>query len=425
MNEPKSSTNEKPLFLLIARSALLNIGWNLSNPPVVLTYMAVAHDVPVFVAGLLINVRRAAYMVIDLTGGVLLGNRRNPVVDLAISDVAIAASLLAVILSILFGSPLVIGITLVIAIFGLGVASELKSMLFADVTATIMRSGDRTRMRYWGMGLGGLGTILLAWPIHWLLLERQPELRHSAVVLAATMCFFVAALMVFTLRRSWMQRADSRPVGWKRWGTEFRDQWSHFTRLADAPWFRNLMIIRFSLQTVQIAVPFLAITAAITNAHSVHGITILIISAALALVVAAPLWRWLSLGSHRSVMVAASLLAAVSGVLLVGNHFLTLVSPTALHAVSLFGLTVAGKGVSSARSLYYLDIAPEADRIAGLSVSKSLGRVSAIALSTTLAAVAHLSHAIWAVAAIVVLNVLAAAICLALADAKRVEAQAA
>ena len=338
-----------------------------------------------------------------------------------------AACLLIAILSVLSGSTLAITITLVATMFGLGIASELQSILFADFIGRNMQSESRTRMKYWGMGLGGVGTILLVWPIHVLILEAQPTFRHSTIVSIATACFLVSALLIFSVRK-YAALSDGLHESSKRqrWKQELRKRVSNYRLLADTPWFRKFMVVRLSLQSVELALPFFAILAAFTNEDSARGTTaLLIISSALALTVAGPLWRLLSRASYRVVMVVGCILAALSGMLLVGNHFLQLFDPTYLHAAALFVVTVATRGVFSARSLYFLDIAPDEHRVAELTVSKSLVRIAAITFSALLAAVAHMQHVVWAIVAIAVVNLLAAGLCYVLASATRSETQSA
>ena len=422
--EADAKNEGRILSLLSVQSAFTTIGWNMASPSVVLTYIAVAQDVPVFLAGLLITVRRIAYMVVDVFGGTFVETRPNRTGSLAVTDVMLAMCLLIAILSVLSGSPLTITVTLVATMFGLGIASEFKSILFADFIGSNMRSENRTRMKYWAMGLGGIGTILLVWPIHVLMLEAQPTFRHSTIVLFATACFLASALLIFSARKyAALSNARQQSGNKQHWKQELRKLVANYKVLASTSWFRKFMVVRLSLQSVELALPFFAILAAFTNENSARGITALIISSALALTVAGPLWRLLSNASHRLVMIVGCILAALSGMLLVGNHFLQLFDPTYLHAAALFVVTVASKGVVSARSLYFLDIAPDEQRVAGLTVSKSLVRIAAIIFSFILAAVAHMQHVVWAIVVIALVNLLTAGLCYVLANANEDEAQ--
>ncbi len=417
MESADTKNESRMLSLLSVQGAFANIGWNMASPSVVLTYIAVAQDVPVFLAGLLITVRRIAYMAVDVFGGTFVETTQNSTRSMALADIMLAVFLLIAILSILSGSPLAITVALVAAMFGIGAASELQNILFNNFIGKTMHSESRTRMRYWAMGLGGVGTIMFAWPVHLLMSDAAPVSRHSTIVLIATGCFVMAGLLITSARRFTLAQAapqQAQPKAKRNWKGELRKLVANYRLLAGTPWFRRFMAIRLSLQSVELALPFFAILAAFTNEDSARGITALIISSAIAVMVAGPLWRALSHVSNRAVLATGCVLAAVAGLTLVANHFLQLVGPTYLHAAALFIVTIASKGVVSARSLYFLDIAPDEQRVAGLTVSKSLVRIAAITFSALLAAVAHMQHVVWAILAIALLNLATAALCSAL-----------
>ncbi|MCP4317171.1 MAG: hypothetical protein GY789_14445 [Hyphomicrobiales bacterium] len=110
-------------------------------------------------------------------------------------------------------------------------------------------------------------------------------------------------------------------------------------------------------------------------------------------------------------MIAGCALGALSSLALVANHFLQLINTIYLHAAALFLVTVAAEGVATAQSLFYLDIAPKEDRIAGLAVSKSVVRLAAILFTACMAALAHMQHVVWAILFIATLNMATALVC--------------
>ena len=72
-------------------------------------------------------------------------------------------------------------------------------------------------------------------------------------------------------------------------------------------------------------------------------------------------------------------------------------------------MTVAAEGVTNARSMYYLDIAPKRYRVPGLAVSKTIIRLAGLLVTTIMAAAAHMQHVLWAIAILAGLNLAAAA----------------
>ncbi len=410
---------DKGVFsLLSAKGALLNVGWNLGSPSVVLSYMAIAHDVPVLLAGLLFTIRRSANMCVDFFGASFIESRQNRAVTVAATEIALAVCLLLAIGGLITGSPMVTTVALVLSMVGLGLASELQNILFNDYIGVSLASDKRTRMKYWAIGLGGAGTILLIWPLHLLMLDAAPLERHTTIVLLGIGCFFASAYLMVGVSRRMPYIIERQATGHprrSRWKQELAHLAENYRRLSTANWFRNFMTVRIMLQSVELSLPFFAILAALSSGASARGVTALIISSALAYCVSGPLWRAVSLESKRAVMITGCVMGASAGLMLVGNHFMGYpVNTIYLHSAALFMVTVAAEGVTSARSLYFLDIAPASDRISGLTVSKSLVRVAAVAASAGLAALAHMQHVVWAILAIALLNVLTAAICFAL-----------
>ncbi len=426
--ETESGSDKRMFSLLSTKGALLNIGWNLGSPSIVLTYMAIAQDVPVFLTGLMITVRRVANMCVDLFGATFVETRRNRAVAVAASEIALAICILTAVAGIATGSPWVIMIALVASMFGLGIASELQNILFNDFIGKSLDSDHRTRVQYWAIGFSGVGTIALAWPIHRLMIDSPAMVRHSTIVLLACACFLASALMMVGISRRMLSATRRPPMDRtekRSWKDEIRKLTSNYRKLMAVGWFRKFMTVIIMLQSIELSLPFFAILAAVTSDESARGITALIISSALAFCVSGLLWQLVSVRSHRAVMVTASLMGASAASVLVANHFLHLVNSTALHAAALFVATVAARGVFNARQLYYLDVAPEVDRVAGITVSNSIVRIGAVGITAVLAGIAHMQHVVWAILIIALINMLTAVVCSRMVTAGGPETEAA
>lgn len=413
-SKPPKKKHNGLLSLLSLQGGIAEIGWVLGSPSIVLTYIAVAHDMPIILAGILTTVRRAGNMVVDIFAGDTVQFRRNKTRDLALSDLFLALCFLAAISSIVYGSLLVVTIGLLGAMLLIGLATEFQDIIYSDFIGDSLHSDDRTRLQYWVMGMGGLGAILIAWPLHRLMLEYPPLARHATMMYIATACLCASAFMlavgrmvVSALRAPQVTdkpQTENKPQG-------MRGLWRRYRELAKAAWFRRFMAVRLMLQTVELSLPFFAILAALAHHESRHGLTALVISTALALLIAGPLWRALSHWSHGTVMIVACSMGAFSGLALVANHFLELVNTIWLHAAALFLVTIAVEGTTTAQSLFYLDIAPKRERVVGLAVSKSAVRIAAIIFTAFMATLAHMQHVVWAILFIALLNLATVCVC--------------
>ncbi len=417
----ESRDEGRNLAILSGQASLATIGWTLASPSVVLVYLAITLDVPVFLAGLLMTVRRSANLATTLFGSEFAANRPNRKRDLAATDGILALCFLLAIASVALGTSTVVTITFILIVACIGFTEEFQSLLNYDFMADVLHSGSRMRLLYTAMIIGGLGTMALAWSAHLLMIDSPALARHSTIVLIATACFCLSATAMLLVRELTSgkkpdsdERQQIQPTGGK---VAIRHYLAGLAELWSMAWFRRFLTVRLSLQTIELSIPFFAILAALSHGTSQKGLTALVISSALALTVAAPIWRLVTGYSNRLVMLLGAAMAASSGLMLVLNHFLKFADTILAHAVALFLVTVAVQGVQTARYLYYMDIAPKEYRVRGLAVSKSVSRISGIALTTVMAALAHTQHVVWAIVALACLNVLAA--CFAFVTARQ------
>ncbi len=413
MTAPADRTEKRNLSILYGQGSLATIGWTLASPSVVLIYLAISLDVPVFLAGMLVTTRRAANLVAALFGSELAASRRNRKRNLATTDFVLALCLVLALAAVAAGSPLVVTIVFVLVIAFVGFTEEYQSLLNYDFMADVLGSQYRMRLMYTAMTIGGVGTIVLAWFADQLMQDAPLAARHSMIVWIAIGCFCLSAAAMLLVRELNRQTPDApsdaeprKPA--KRQANPLLKFWRNVVELAGMPWFRRFMVIRLALQTIELSIPFFSILAALAHGTSHRGLMALVISSAAALVVAAPLWRVVSEVSNRLVMLLGALLAAASGFALVLNHYLQFTDSIFLHAAALFCVTVAVQGVQTARYLHYMDIAPKPYRIRGQAISKSIVRISGIALATVMAALAHSQHVTWAIVALSGVNILAA-----------------
>ncbi|MCP4317170.1 MAG: hypothetical protein GY789_14440 [Hyphomicrobiales bacterium] len=191
------------MSLLSIQGGFANIGWTLGSPSVVLTYIAVAHEMPIILAGILTTVRRTGNMIVDIFAGDIAEERSNRTRDIALSDFVPAICFLVAIASIIYGTQLAITISLLAAMLCIGFAFKIQNIIFSDFIGDTLQSDERIRLEYWVMGLGGVGAILFSWPVHRLMLEYQPLSRHSTIILIATTCFCASAFLM-VMSRQWL-----------------------------------------------------------------------------------------------------------------------------------------------------------------------------------------------------------------------------
>ena len=325
------------------------------------------------------------------------------------TDIVVAMCFLLALTAAAFGSLLIVTLSFIAVIVVIGLTREYQSILNADFYGNVLQSESRNRLLYSVMTLGRLATAALVSATHQYFQSDPPFTRHAAIVSIEIFSFVTASAVLLLVREHSADPTDpettvAKPRRRFSLRNHLREIYGNFNVLIKLEWFRKYLLVRLALLTVAMSVPFYAILAALSHDTKTKGLTALVISTALALLVAGPLWQAVGHRSTHTVMITGALLAAVAGVILFSNHFVPFVSESLVHAAALFMVTVAVNGISTARWLYFIDVAPPQYRVIGVGVSKVMVRIVGVGLPSVLAAVAHLQHVVCAILVVAVIN---------------------
>ncbi|WP_299079184.1 MFS transporter [uncultured Ruegeria sp.] len=407
MSQEPFVPHRRNLPIMTGQGALAVMAWSMASPAIVLTFLAVSLDLPVFLAGLLVTIRHAAGTLSDMFLAQSIARLPKKKAAIARTDLAVAVCFLLVILAVVYGTrPMVIA-AFVVGIFVIGVLEEIKSLMIIDFISDNLPSKERMRISYTQKALGGAATIAIALLLHQLFQDAPALTRHSMVIGLGATCFILSAVFIMTVQ----ERPPDRTVNTASSAISrldaIKEYWREAKALLGESWFRRYVLIRLAFVLAGLSVPFYALLAAEAHHKSAQGLTALVVSSAAALLVAAPLWRALSSYSNRAVMLSGASMVAVTGAGLVAIHHWGIDHSVHLHAVALFVVTIAVTGLGSARGLYFMDVAPKSQRIAAQAISQTLVRLAIVTISAALAAIAHMNEIVWAVATITAGSLLA------------------
>ncbi|MGV6805885.1 MAG: permease [Ruegeria sp.] len=406
MTGDPTNLERRNLPVLASQSVLSQVAWTMGSPSIVMPFLAVSLELPMFLAGALVSVRQAGGMLSDMFLAVPISARQQKKRAIAVTEIAIGACLLLAVIVAAVGGSVMVAAAFVLAFFLIGLIEEIQSLMFTDLWGDHLGSKARMWMRYLQLGAGGLGAIGLTLVLHELTRSNPPFSRHSTVVAVAVAFFVLSGISILAMA----EVAGKQPK--VQSGRKAAGQFLVEARgMFEYQWFRSYLTMRLPLVVVSLAVPFFALIAAEAHHSSTKGLTALIVSSAAGYLVAAPLWQIVNMKSHRAVMVSGTLMVAATGAVLVSVHYLGLDHDVHLHAIALFVATVATTGVSSARKLYFMDVAPKKQRVKASAAIKSISRIVAIVVSAGLAAVAHMQEVSLAVGFIVLVSLGAAITC--------------
>ncbi|WP_367646934.1 permease [Ruegeria arenilitoris] len=408
----KSTTDleRRNVPVLAGQSILSQVAWTMGSPSVVLPFLAVSLEMPMFLAGALVSVRKIGGTLSDVFLAGRISAKQQKKRAIALTEIGIGACLLvAIVVAAVGGTPL-IAVAFVAAFFCIGLVEEIQSLMLTDLLGDHLKSKSRMWMHYLQLGAGGLGAIALTLILHEITKENPPFSRHSTVIAAAVTFFVLSGLSILAMAE--LARDDKTGMQAERPQHRSAGQYIGDIRaMFDQAWFRQYLVMRLPLVVVALAVPFFALIAAEAHHATAKGLTALIISSASGYLISAPLWQFINMKSHRAVMVTGTLMVAATGAVLVSVHYIGIDHDIHLHAVALFIVTVAVTGISSARKLYFLDVAPKEQRVKGSAAIKSICRLSAVIISAALAAIAHMHEVALAIVFIVICSLWAAYAC--------------
>ncbi|WP_171239669.1 MFS transporter [Ruegeria sp. HKCCA5491] len=410
MTNSPSNTAKRNIPVLTGQSILSQVAWTLGSPSIVLPFLAVSLELPMFVAGALVSVRMVGSMISDVFLAQPISARERKKRGIAITEIAIGACLVVALVIAATGKVPLIAIAFVSAFFLIGLIEEIQSLMYTDLLGDHVQSKSRMIMHYLQLGVGGLGAIGLALLVHEITKENPPFSRHSAIIAVSVTFFVLSGLSILAMSEGTSRPpiSDQASAAKKR---KFTENFTDIAAMFNEAWFRRYMIMRLPIVVVSLSVPFFALIAAEAHHTSAKGLTAMIISSASGYLVSAPLWQLVNMKSHRAVMVTGNLMVAVTGAALLSVHYLGVDHDVHLHAVALFIVTVAVTGISSARKLYFLDVAPKDQRVKGAAAIKSICRISGVILSAALAGIAHMHEVAWAILFIVIISLFAAIAC--------------
>ncbi|QFT32079.1 Major Facilitator Superfamily protein [Labrenzia sp. THAF82] len=391
-----SSVERRTLSLLAGQTSLAQTAWTMASPSIVITFLAVSVGMPVFLVGALVSVRQLASSLTDIFLFERIAKVKNRKLALSLCDMILALCFGATIVSVLFGTQTQTSIVFVVCIFTMGVADEFQHLLMTDFLADNLQSKSRLLLQYTQMAIGGGFGVALAWIAHELTLELPPLSRHSIVVTIGIACFALSALAILAVEDSAPTNA-ARPSATRSPLRLVRNYYLNVLAMMKQSWFRQYVVITTVFSAVILAVPFFALIAAETHHTTSKGLTAMVTSYALGYIVAGPLWGTLNNVSHRLVMITCSLLVGFCGSILATLHMLNLQHDLRIHAIAIFVVTVAVRGIIAVLQVYFMEIAPKGQRVKGIAVARSFGRLTMICLSALLAAVAHLQETVWAI----------------------------
>lgn len=385
--------------LNVANGACTKLAEQLASPGIVLAWLVTAIGAPA-AAGFLVPVKQAG----SLAPQMLVAARIRAVARRkwvwAGAGASQAVFLLLMIPAILFLPPVAAGSAVVILLLAFSIASGAGSVAFQDVVGKTIPKGRRGRMLGNRATIGG--AITLAAAVVLMAVDRPEDgVAIYIVLIVAAAALWAAGAFLFSA----MVEAPGATEG----GRSIAHEIGAAARLfrINGP-FRTYLLTRALLLSIELAIPYYALTAHALFDGSAFALGSFVLAAGLANLLSSHVWGTLADRSARAVMAASG----VVGALAAGLALLFPLLPAGWRSPWVFAVifvvaAIAEAGIRLGRKTYIVDGAPDHDRPLYVAFSNTSIGVLTLALGA-LGLLAEFAGPRWVIGILMVAGLLGA-----------------
>ena len=370
---PDASCRHLPrnFFAYLFANLLSKLADELSSARLILPWLLGALGAPAAFTGFLVPIREAGVLLPQLFIAAYIRRLsiRKGVWLLGAGLSAGALLFMAFSVQILRGNAAGWSIILLITIYS--VARGFCSVSAKDVLGKTVSKTRRGVLMGYSASMAGVVTLLLGLYINQIGKQAHTDLLVTMLLVAAAI--WIMAMLVFAAIKE-------APGATENGGNAFATAVKSIGILFTDTGFRQFVIARSLLLSIALAPPFYVLLAQ-QHSSGVTGLGLLIIASGLAGSLSAPLWGKLSDRSSRWVMVIASALAGVTGILtwLLERTDMLMMRSEWTYAVLFFLIAVFHGGVRLGRKVYLVDMATTDNRSTYVAVSNTVIGVAMLA----------------------------------------------
>lgn len=259
MTDSPPSQPKRNIPVLTGQSILSQVAWTLGSPSIVLPFLAVSFELPMFIAGALVSIRMVGSMISDIFLAQPISARQQKKRGIALTEVCIGACLVMAVLVAATGFVPAIALAFVAAFFVIGLIEEIQSLMLTDLIGDQVQSKSRMIMHYLQLGIGGLGAIGLALLVHEITKENPPFSRHSTVIGVSVTFFILSGVSILAISEI-ARRDEVKDTPQRVRKRKFSENFTDIVAMFDQAWFRRYLVMRLPLVVVSLSVPFLPLS---------------------------------------------------------------------------------------------------------------------------------------------------------------------
>ena len=410
--------------VLVLQGTATDLSRVFASPKLVLPYLYIALGAPVVFAGLLIPIVQVARMLTQLVTAPRISSATARKWFMVFGTMIAIAALIVIAIAARQQQTLSLALLFLLVAGVLGVGQGLNTLALQTMLRHIMTRDRQNRLLLVQQIIGGvLAIAIAAGSVFWFDFG-DPLTSHVSLLWIGIGAALIATIVTMAVREYHGARdtpvapaepADRMPAPSLLHG---------FGLLRRLRWFRQFCILRCLLLSVELAMPFYAIHAALPHGNKTGTLHSFVIASSLGMVVSGIIWRNQTRWPLRYSIFASALIAGSAAVAAI---VIEIVSGDSIHYLwhmtVFFLIALAAKGTGVARQVYLLSASSKADAAYHVSVSNAITGVVAIAFAFILGVLTHVGHAIWPILILLALNLLTAAYALSLPTEHRAAAE--
>ncbi len=406
--------------ILLGQGIFDYTGSQLTSEKLVLPFIYTALGGPLLLAGLIVPIVRVTKLVAQITVAPVIHASRQNKWFCAGALLALAVAMAIVCLTVRDASVAWVAVIFVAVTIVLGVSDGITGLAFTDMLGRVLPEQRRSTLLFAESGVAGLVAVLVALWSQTFITSKTPLDAHLELMWIGVVMLLIAAVGIVVVREPAKQ--EDAP---KRRETEHEKIGSYaglresFGIAFALPWFRRFVVARTLFLSIELAMPFYAIHAAILHKDKVNGLSTFVIASCVGLIIGGLVWPRVSRRSIRTVLAASAIVACLAGLLALAlARWPQLQSPHP-YSVVIAMVAFSAQGISNGRTVFLIGATTDANRSYCIAVANVLTGALAIVVAAILGTAAHFRDVHWAIWIMVALNVAAALYAGGLGEAKQ------
>ena len=408
---PKGSTTRWNFRVLLGQGVLLDVSQTLSSPRLVLPFLYISFGAPAIFAGLLIPIVQISRMIGQIVSAPLISAAEICKWYMSLGILTATAALIVVALTADATSDTQHFVILTVIFLGvasvIGLGQGLSRLAFQNMLGYVVPRKLRRNLLFSQTGLSGLLAIILAWASQKFYFNKADE-EHLALLWAGIAVAMLSGILSMLVREAAVAEKKRNARITKQKKSIIATLLEGIESVRQVQWFRQFIIARILFLSIELAMPFYAILAAVEHVKTEDALGGFVIATSLGLMLGGFFWQRLSPWPLRRIMSLGGLIALVAAMVALLSHYGNPTSHWFYYDLVFFLIALADQGVASTRKIYIATLASAETRPYYIAVSDTLVGGAAVLFAFVLGALAHFQHALWPILVLAGLNGLAA-----------------